>query len=514
MTRPRSLSWLALVAAAALGAAGCGSTVAGAGSGTAPAGTEQGLVAPSPGSDGLSAPGAAAPGAAGTAAGSTAGGGTAAAAVGGGAAPAAGTARGTGTTGQVSGGGGTGATRAVAPGITDTTVYMGFAYSSQVASADRAIGAAGASPSYDLRNVVNAVVDYANSHGGFAGRKMKVLYYDENLTTPQDVQDQAECDYWTHDNKVFVLPGDSDVLRECAEKAGGISLGVGSTVASTYRKYPHLLDPFAVRLDRLGPMTANGLYRAGYFGGKLGFVTWDDPNFRYAYTHGYLPALASHGIKPTDEAFIKVPQTLDAVGEMSAAMSSVVTKFRSEGIDHVIIQDGHAGVWAGTGLTLEFMDQAESQKYFPRYGQNADNSPGWSGLPADQMDKALAILDSDYDQKFDEGWHTNQQREKCFKIEADAGYPVHSNNVNDEGLAAQACDYVFFTQLLMNQLATVTSDNLVRAVEGLGRVFKSAFVYGTEFGPGQHDGSAEVRQAEYFKSCKCLKYSGAPYYPG
>src|SRR3954454_24414110 len=400
-----------------------------------------------------------------------------------------------------------------AAGITADTVYMGVGYSSQTASADRAIGASGAAPSYDFRNVMNAVIDYANAHGGFAGRKLKALYYDFNLSDPQDVQQQAACDYWTHDNKVFAIPGESDIERRCAEKAGAVSLGAGGAVASTYQKFPHYFDVFTVRLDRLGPMTANGLYRAGYFTGKLGYVTWDDPNYRFAYTHGYVPALASHGIKATDAAFVKVPQTLDAVGEMSATMSSIVTKFRSEGIDHVIIQDGHAGVWAGTGLTLEFMDQAESQKYYPRYGQNASNSPGWSGLPSDQMDKALAILDSDYEPKDDAGWRTNKQRELCWKIEADAGYPVSPSNVNDEGLAAQACDEVFFLQTSINRLRVITSDGFMQAVNGLGRSFPSAVVYGTQFAAGLHDGSAAVRSAEYFASCKCLKYNGAPYYP-
>ena len=506
MRRLRMLRPLAAAGAAATLAA-CGSTVQmGPTAGGAPA--QGGLSAPSgapvqPGTVG-SSPGAVP-------------GGTSVGAPGG---VTSGT-TGTTSTGTTSGGSTAGAKRttsssgvvANAAGITADTVYVGVGYSSQTASADRAIGASGAAPSYDFRNVYNAVVDYANSHGGFAGRKLKPLYYDFNLSDPQDQQQQSACDYWTHDNKTFAIPGEGDVERGCAEKAGAVDFGAGGAVASTYQKFPHYVDIYSVRLDRLGPMTANGLYRAGYFSGKLGFVTWDDPNYRFAYSHGYLPALSSHGIKVTDAAFVKVPQTLDAVGEMSATMGSIVTKFRTDGIDHVIIQDGHAGVWAGTGLTLEFMDQAKSQNYKPRYGQNANNSPGWSGLPSDQMDKALAIMDSDFEPKDDDGWHPNKQRELCWKIEADAGYPVSSSNVNDEGLAGQACDQVFFLQTVMNRLAVITSGTFMQEVDKLGKSFASGFVYGTQFGPGLHDGSAEVRNAEYFDSCKCLKYSGAPYYP-
>ena len=493
----------------ALGLAGCGTTVSGVAADNAAVvpGDGSGLTAPSAAPGSVAPDGTVVPGATGGSAYSPSG-----------VTATTGTTGGSGGTGPTvtrTGPGGTGdlTTGPVGPGITDDTIYMAFGTDSGAAAGDRAIGVSGAAPSYNYGDVVNAVVDYANSHGGFAGRKLKLLLYDYDLTTPQDVQSQAACDYWTHDNKVFVIPADNDVLKVCAEKAGAVSLGVGGSVASTYKKYPHLIDPFSVRLDRLGPQTTNGLFKAGYFGGTLGFVTWDDPEFRYAYEHGYLPAMAAHGIKPKDQAFIKVPQTLDAVGEMSAAMGSVVTKFRSEGIDHVIIQDGHAGVWAGTGLTLEFMDQAESQKYYPRYGQNASNSPGWSALPSDQMDKAIAIMDTDFAPRFDAGWHTNKARELCFKIEADAGMPVQSSNENDEGRAAQACDYIFFTQQVINQLDALNSDAFIQVVNGLGREFHSAFVYGTEFAANQHDGSAAVRQAEYFASCKCLKYSGAPYYP-
>src|SRR3954469_25522627 len=94
-----------------------------------------------------------------------------------------------------------------AAGVTSTTIYMGVGYSSQTAAGDRAIGAAGAAPSYDFRNVMNAVIEYANHHGGFAGRKLKALYYDFNLSDPQDTQQQSACAYWTQDNKSFAIPG-------------------------------------------------------------------------------------------------------------------------------------------------------------------------------------------------------------------------------------------------------------------------------------------------------------------
>jgi hypothetical protein len=412
-------------------------------------------------------------------------------------------------------GGDDGVPVAAAPGITDTKVYVGLPYSDDSAAANRAIGAAGAAASYDLREVYNAVIKYANSHGGFAGRELEPIYYNLSVSRDLNVQAQEACNKWTVDNKTFVINAlRTDILRSCAEKAGAISIVGGDGIKSTFERFPHFLDPASIRLDRLGNVTVGGLAHAKYFSGKLGLVTWDDNNYRFAMQHGYLSSLAARGIKPAIEpVYITVPQQLNALADMSAAVSSAVTKFNSADIDHVIIQDGPAGVWAGGGLTLEWMHQAKSQFYKPRYGQNAYNLPGNSVLPADQMDRAIAIMESDDSAKHDEGWHLNQTREKCYKIQAQAGMPVKSSNSGDESAASQACDQIFFIQQAINSIDGVTtSDSFVQAVEGFGTSWPSAAVYGTKFGPGLHDGAAMVRTAQYFQSCECLKYSGPPYY--
>jgi hypothetical protein len=259
-------------------------------------------------------------------------------------------------------------------------------------------------------------------------------------------------------------------------------------------------------------VTVNGLAKAHYFTGKLGLVTWDDPTYKLAMTDGYFPALAQNHVQVAQTAYIMVPQQIGALGDMTAAVSSAIAKFKSLGIDHVIIQDGPAGVWAGTGLTFEWMNQANSQRYYPRYGQNTDNSPGWDVLPADQMDHALAIDQSDYDKKFDEGWHVNRFREQCFKIQAEAGYPVASSNANDEFIAGISCDLTFFLQQVMNGgLSQITNDAFVNAAQRLGTSMPSAIVYGTKLSPGRRDGGSLVRTEEYLQSCRCLKYKGPPY---
>lgn len=505
----RTRQLLTATAAAAL-AAGCGSTVvAGVSTVTGvPGTTGSASSAPLAGTNGaLNAPTGSSATGGGTA---TTGGGTTLSLTGGAATGATST---TGTSGQMSGGGASGTTAATGPGITPSTMYVGLEYSSDEGAGDKAIGAAGAAPSYDQRDVYNAVIKYANQNGGFAGRKLQPVFHNVSIADNRNTSDQAACADFTQDHKVFAMNGDTDVLRACAEKAGAVSLIGGNAVASTFQKFPHFIDQDFIRLDRQGPVTVNGLYRAGYFSGKLGLLTWDDPNYRYAMSYGYLPTLSSHGIKPLQVAYVAVPQQIGAVGDMSAAMSSVVTKFRSLGIDHVIIEDGPAGVWAGGGLTLEFMDQAKSQHYYPRYGQNGNNLPGSTILPADEQNQALAIMATDYSSRYDQGWRQNPARLKCFEIQAKAGLPVSTSNENDEVAAAEACDFVFLLQQVVNGISMVNSDAFVQGVAGLGTKFGTAFTYGTRFFPGRRDGPDSVRSAEYFSSCQCLKYNGAPYRP-
>ena len=212
---------------------------------------------------------------------------------------------------------------------------------------------------------------------------------------------------------------------------------------------------------------------------------------------------------------VAVPQQVGALGDMSASVSSAVAKFKSLGIDHVIIQDGPAGVFGGTGLTLEWMETAESQHYYPRYGQNSDNAPGWSVLPSDQQDKAVAVLSGDFDPSYDAGWHPNRTREKCYKIEADGGYPVKTDGPNnDEGVASQACDQIFFLQRVINSLGSVlTADNFIQAAARIGTSFPNATVYGTNLFPGRRDGLDKVRTAVYYASCKCLRFRTPPFQP-
>ena len=493
-------------AGALLLVAGCGTTVTGTTTANGPGPAE----AQSPGTAGLAAPpsGGSVPGAAGGLPIGTVGGSAGAAAQGGGAAAGSGT--------TTTGGGVAANTGRNGPGVTASTINIGVTYCTQCAAADTAVGAAGAAPSYDFRNVFNAAANYANAHGGFDGRKLQPIYFNQDLSTPAPQESQSACSFWTQDHKVFAVfasQNTDDIMRACAEKAGALSFGAESAeIRPTFTKYPHYVDLGGVGLDQLAGITVRGLQKARYFSGKFGLVTWDDPSYHYAAQHGYNPALAAAGIRVLQTAYITVPQDLNSLADSNASVSSAVTKFRTLGIDHVIVQDGAAGVFGGGGLTLEWMNQAKSQNYYPRYGQNFENVPGWDIYPSDQMNSAIAIDQNDLDRMRDAGWHINATRERCYQIESAAGYPVKSGNLNDELAAASSCDLVFMLQRLLAGKPTITADGFMASVDALGTSYPSAEVYGTKFTRVLHGGGGMVRAEEYYSSCQCLRYLTTPSY--
>lgn len=393
-------------------------------------------------------------------------------------------------------------------GADNNYIYFGTIYSSDSARANSAIGASGAQPSYDSRAMLDALISYANKHGGFAGRQLKALYFDAKAANDANASSQAACDFFTKDNKVFLMPGSNEILRQCAERAGAVHSGTGTS--KVFQRYPHMVNADAIAFDRLGTITVNGLDKAKYFSGKLGLVTFDDTDYRFAITNGYLPALRRIGITPDQIAYVTAPQSASGVADLSASVSSAITKFKARGIDHVIIQDGPIGICAGICATFVWMNQARNQQYYPRYGMNTFNAMGNAQLPPDQQDKAVSIDQFDYKPSQDSGWRLNPVRQRCFDIYNSLGMPIRSNE-NDQAAAAANCDTVFFYQRVLNLMPEISADAFVRVLPQLGTSLGSAFTFGTHFVVGRRDGGSHVRTADYALSCSCVTYRGAPY---
>jgi hypothetical protein len=403
---------------------------------------------------------------------------------------------------------------AAAPGVTANTIYIGAQYQENSRAANAAVGA-GAIAIADTRPYYNIVIEDINAHGGLAGRKVVPIYYgyDATSTRSTDEQDQAACAKWTQDNRVFAILLGGPIIDECAKRAGVINLGYNGAIPETYQQYPTRIDIDSFNMVRVGSVTVDQLADNGYFtkGARIGLVTWDDPNYRQAIDRGYVAALKRHGLStaiPT--AYLSVPQAPQELSQTSADVSAAVLKFNTRGITHVMILDGPAGACGGTCITLEWVKQADSQRYYPRYGFNDQNSAkevyDLGLFTPREMRGSISVGWIDLDASYDKGWQSNPAREACYDLMRKHGADV--SDVNSQGPALGACTELWFIRAAISRLrGPLSVRGFIDGVNRLGYSYLSAASYANFFSASRHDGAAGVRIARFVDSCECFSFN-------
>ncbi|HWC14234.1 MAG TPA: hypothetical protein VG929_06535 [Actinomycetota bacterium] len=420
--------------------------------------------------------------------------------------------------GSGNGNGNGGASAANAPGVTSTKIYFGIPYS-EAGPANRS--AFGTALDNDARRPYNAMIEHVNKQGGLFGRQIEPIYYelDASSSQPIDQQEQAACAHWTEDNSVFGILSTGKILQECAERAGAIStFPTGASLPEDFHEYPHYFETSGINLIRVGNVTVEGLHRQSYFGKapKVGIVAWDLPEYRAALERGYVPGLKSKGVTmATEPAYVSAPQSFGDLAATSSDINSAVLRFQTQGITHVFLLDGAAGLCGGACLTTLFTRRADSQEYFPRYGFNGNNQAKTgqqAGLyPARQLRGSVVVEWADADKSYDEGYKVNQARERCYALMRDAGVPM--DNANRQAYARFACEQFWFFQLIESILgrAPLSSDNFMVTLNKVGSKFPSPNAYGVHFSSTQHDALAAARNMKFVNSCSCYKWTSDPY---
>lgn len=128
---------------------------------------------------------------------------------------------------QGGGRGGAVAAGEMGPGISADAIKVGVADADDQEEANRALGTAGATQ-INFRRAYEAMIKYANEHGGAAGRKLVPVFHRLSVTStePREQQDQEACAHWTEDEPVFV--GDGGFKAEngiaCFQKHGIVTI--------------------------------------------------------------------------------------------------------------------------------------------------------------------------------------------------------------------------------------------------------------------------------------------------
>jgi hypothetical protein len=418
------------------------------------------------------------------------------------------------------------------PGVTATTIAFGFPYTVNGAEANSAAGASGITQGDELKEAQALVADI-NKHGGVAGRRLVLVPHALDATSTQttDQQEAAECADLTGDHKVFGAIAGTPNMLDCLDKARAVEVldNLAITAAQTFRRHPYLAEVSMFDLDRLARNEVKALVDGNYFtpwntvaGGpgtgaaKIGFITFDQPDFRSASTGSMLPALAraGHPVASSNIAYVHVPANSADLSSTSAAISSAVLRFQQNGVTHVLMYD------AGGTLTLLFTTSAESQHYRPRYGVNSNNGLGLL-VDGGQVQPAQAVgavgmgwfpsLDVPDSANPDNGPYSNAARRRCIAIMNAAG--ITTADANSKAVPLLFCNaFWFFKEAVEKGVqlgggATIDRDTYLAGVNALGSSFQSAMTFGTSFSATKHDGAAFYRRVAWDQPCGCMKYT-------
>ena len=337
-----------------------------------------------------------------------------------------------------------------------------------------------------------AVISWINAHGGFGGHQVNPVFFETDVVdTNGAATEQAECATFAQDNHVSFVISDrsasSGVLLECLAKQHipllfdfpGYNVRAQFTDKPGFLYAPSAPDAETVLWNWVRGMGKN------YFGAnaKVGILMPDQPKYSAAVDKSLKPALASLHLTLADAAKYNSADTSALPGQISGA----VLKFKAEGITHVLAMDT-----SGWGVTLLFMNDAQSQGYFPRYGLNSANSPDFlrQNVPPQQLHGAMGIS---WIPIIDVGTEAvppdNAAGQQCMKIYDAAG--LGSSDQTTKGVLQWFCSLPMFLKAALDK--STSASTFQGAVAALGTSWESPRAGITQFTPGRYTGDQSFR---------------------
>ena len=409
------------------------------------------------------------------------------------------------------------------PGITASTIKIGVAYADDAEEANAAVGATSGASQINTRRAYEAMIDYVNANGGVAGRKLEPVFHRLSATStePYDQQDQEVCAHWTQDDPVFV--GDGGFKTEngvaCMQKAGMVTIttnGLRFKSNAFFERYPTYLEFDGVDNDSIARIYADNMKKMGLFdeGYKLGIVSWTESEYANPTKNVLVPRLQQLGIEVSDVTYITTPDSGGEAAGPIAQVGNTAVRYKGDGITHVMFMD------LGANLAFFFMQAAQRQQYFPRYGLHSGSGgtalanllkSGGDQEARQQLEDAVAVgwvPSLELRQEDIPSWAQSTASKVCYKQMREGG--VEMNDSNARSLALAVCDAIWTIQATLDAIP----GNVINQqtwYQGLARLnaMNVQLTGGMGFNITQtrRDGIEYAAQVKFFADCVCFKYT-------
>lgn len=397
------------------------------------------------------------------------------------------------------------------PGITDKTIRVGFIVLDQagVSSVTGNFGASGAATG-DPKRQVAAIVKWVNDRGGVAGRKVEPFTVVRDPSSDDDNQMEAICTKMTEDFKVFaVVTNFTDQTEACYAKRRTLLLNDGVVSKSVLSQFnPFVWVPGLLTSEAGYVAFVDSLVAQKWFQGakKIGVVAFDRPSNVQTYKSLVLPRVKAAGFSDVETYWIKDGSN---TSELQAAAQAAALRFKEKGVTNIFFMA------PGAGAPLIFMQTAQSQGYFPRYGLSSYDSPGFilqASAPPTQLRNSLGAgfnMIVDVDNANGDPYPSGVAEKECREALQSTGDSPPATRTTS-AFAAFLCDGLFMLQAAGKNLKdTISVQSWGVAAEQLGTSFQASFSLpgGTRFGPGIRAGGQVYRFLAFIDTCNCFRYT-------
>ena len=415
------------------------------------------------------------------------------------------------------GGSSTGSTTGATSGTKTTLAPIRLAYIIQGTAGVSAVTGSQVSGNSDVAVTnMNALVAYANAHGGVGGRKISATGQKSEATSQQSDR-LALCKHITEDLKAQVLIDANQYLSEegwaCFAQHKTDYWGtVTATDQAFMKRYAPYVATTWLAEDRSMRAGVRGGNSVGYFkGGKVGVLLSDVPTSHHLADQVLKPELAKIGITDVTYRYI----SNDTGGGQTSQTNSAVLAFQSAGINRILF-------FHNIVVYLAFTNQAQSQGYNPHYlftdyqgmtgvaafygkgNQNA-NSVGISSSASFVVDDN-SQKSTDTTKPYDRSKMTPGQRNCLDILSKQTGKNYYDPNASGDSLATWSyyCDEFFAWWDAAKLVGSGWTPGLLGGgLKALGRSYQSSLQNSTDWSNGAYDGASSYRVGKYDPSCTC-----------